>query len=108
MPNCGIVWKFNTPVSPWMCGSRESLLKLPKKARKTGTNDKTYQCTLNSRPFFTLQQRSKQLSSINAKYFLIKKFDSHSEGIFDTSLHEYRVNGVRSGQLIIEISKKTI
>ena len=42
MSNYGIAWKFNTPVSPWMDGSWESLIKLSKRALKTVTNDKTY------------------------------------------------------------------
>ena len=42
MSNCGVAWKFNPPVSPWMGGSWESLIKLSKRALKTITNDKTY------------------------------------------------------------------
>ena len=61
MSNCGIAWKFNPPVSPWIGGSWESLIKLSKRALKTVTGDKTYhekslitilceiECFLNSR-----------------------------------------------------------
>ena len=38
--SCGIVWKFNPPVSPWMGGSWESLIKLSERTLKTVTNDK--------------------------------------------------------------------
>ena len=42
MSNCGIVWKFNPPVNPWMGGSWESLIKLSKRVLETVTNDKPY------------------------------------------------------------------
>ena len=93
MSNCGIAWKFNPPVSPWMGGSWESLIKLSKRALKTVTNDKTYHeeslitilCEIT-----ILSDDPNDFEALTPNNFLIKRFDNHSPGIFDTSPHEYR------------------
>ena len=102
MSNCGIAWKFNPPVSPWMGGSWESLIKLSKRALKTVTNDKTYheeslitipceiECILNSRPLLPCIDDPNDFEALTPNNFLIKRFDNHSPGIFDTSPHEHR------------------
>ena len=37
-----IMWKFNTPVSPWKVGTWESMVRLTKKAVKAEMKDRTY------------------------------------------------------------------
>ena len=102
MSNCGIVWKFNPPVNPWMGGSWEYLIKLSKRVLETVTSDKPYheellitilseiECILNSRPLLPCSDDPNDFEALTLNNFLIKKFDNHSPGIFDTSPHEYR------------------
>ena len=102
MSNCGIAWKFNPPASPWMSGSWESLIKLSKRAMKTVMVNKTYheellitilceiECFLNSRPLLTYSDDPNDFEALTPNNFLIKRFDNHSPGIFDTLPHEYR------------------
>ena len=102
MSNCGIAWKFNPSVSPWMGALQESLIKLSKRALKTVTNHKTYQeeslitilceikCILNSRSLLPCSYDPNYFEALTPNNFLIKRFDNHSPGIFDTSPHEYR------------------
>ena len=97
MSNCGIVWKFNQPVSPWMGGSWKCLIKLSKRALKTVTNDKTYheesliailceiECILNSTPLLPCSDNPNDFEALTPNNVLIKKFENHSPGIFDTS-----------------------
>ena len=97
MSNCGIAWKFNIPVSPWMGGSSESLIKLSKRALKTVTNDKTYheesliailceiECILNSIPLLPCSDNPNDFEALTPNNVLIKKFENHSPGIFHTS-----------------------
>ena len=59
---CGIVWKSNATVSPWMAGSWESLIRLSNRVMKNLINNKTYhekliitiicetECILNGMP----------------------------------------------------------
>ena len=102
MSNSGIAWKFNPPVSPWVGESWESLKKLSKRVLKTITNDKTYhkesfiailcevKCIPNSRPLLPCSDDPNDFEALTPNNFLIKRFDNHSPGIFDTSPHEYR------------------
>ena len=85
-----------------MGGSWESLTKLSIRALKTVTNDNTYheeslitilceiECILNSRPLLPCSDDPNDFEVLTPNNILIKKFDNHSPGIFDTSSHEYR------------------
>ena len=79
-----------------MGGSWEFLIKLSNRALKTITNDKTYheeslitilcetECILNSRPLFPCNDDPNDFKALTSNNFLIKIFDNHSPGIFDT------------------------
>ena len=48
------------------------------------------ECILNSRPLLPCSNNPNYFKALTPNNFLIKRFDNHSPGIFDTSPHEYR------------------
>ena len=85
-----------------MGGSWESLIKLSNRAIKTATNDKTYhkkslitilfetECILNSRLLLRCFDDPNDFEALTPNSFLVKRFDNHYPGIFNTSSLEYR------------------
>ena len=88
-----IEWKFIPPISPWMGGAWEIMVKLTKCALKTVTNDRPMyeevlraflvevESTLNSRPLTSISDDYNDLQVLTPNHFLsgklIKYFSSN-------------------------------
>lgn len=80
-----IEWKFIPPVSPWMGGAWEIMVKLTKRALRTVTNDRPMyeevlrtlftevESTLNSRPLTSLSDDPKDIHVLTPNHFLTGK-----------------------------------
>ena len=77
------IWKFNSPSSPWMGGSWESIVKITKKCLKFVTKERPVyedslvtflaevENTLNSHPLTSLSDDSNDLSVLTPNHFLL-------------------------------------
>ena len=80
-----IEWKFIPPISPWMGGAWEIMVKLTKRALKTVTNDRPMyeevlrtflvevESTLNSRPLTSISDDYNDLQVLTPNHFLTGK-----------------------------------
>ena len=90
-----IIWKFNTPLSPWKGGAWESMVKLTKKAMKAVMKDRTYhkeplitllceiEAMLNSGPLLPCSNDPSDFDALTPNDFIIKKFDNFAPGYFN-------------------------
>ena len=90
-----IVWKFNTPLSPWKGGTWQSMVKLTKKAMKAVMKDGIYleeslitllceiEAMLNSRPLLPCSNNPSDFDAMSPNDFIIKKFNNFAPSDFN-------------------------
>ena len=90
-----IIWKFNTPYSPWKGEAWESMVRLTKKAMKAVVKYRTYheeslitllyeiEAMLNSRPLLPYSNDPSDFDALTPNDFIIKKFDNFVSGDFN-------------------------
>ena len=98
----GIKWKFNPPVSPWMGGIWESLVKSVKRSLKVIIRNKlfteeclsTFLCEvesiLNQRPLTPISDDVNDLKALTPSHFIIGSYENTVPGVFHKQEIDYR------------------
>ena len=97
----GIKWKFNAPVSPWMGGIWESLVKSVKRSLQVIIRNKlfTEECLpaflcevesiLNQRPLSPISDDVNDLKALTPSHFIIGTYENTVPGVFHKQVIDY-------------------
>ena len=85
----GIEWRFNPPLSPWMGGSMESMVKITKRALQSIVKDRCFteealltfllevESTVNSRPLTPVSDDINDYEALTPNHFLIGRMSAN-------------------------------
>ena len=110
----GIKWKFNAPVSPWMGGIWESLVKSVKRSLQVIIRNKlfTEECLpaflcevesiLNQRPLSPISDDVNDLKALTPSHFIIGSYENTVPGVFHKREIDHRRKW-RSEQAAVDV-----
>ena len=90
LQNMNVNWKFNPPLSPWMGGAMESMVKITKKALQVVTRDRIFteevittllteiESIVNSRPLTPVSDDIEDYEALTPNHFLIGRASNYN------------------------------